>query len=672
MSIDTPNTIQNSRQQLKASTSGPNAGVPGAGSVVTWRSIFIALLLIPPNVFWVIETECIWHSGHPTTISLFWNVVLNLFFLILINLGIKQVSPKSALSQAEFITIYTMLSIASGLAGHDTLALTIPALPHAFWFATPENDWADLIHPYIPEFLVVSDKEILRGIYDGETPFYNRRIMGAWVGSTLWWTSFIIATSTIMICLNVIARKQWTEHEKLAYPIIQLPMAITERGGAAGFFRNRLLWYGFVVAALINVWHGLAYFFPSLPDFSVRHNARDWGKFFTDRPWNAMGGIPVPLYPFVIALGFFLPLDLSFSLWFFYLFSKIQRVVGSALGIPGPFPYLSEQSIGGWLAIFIMAVMVTRRHLANVCRTILGHAGSIDDSQEPISYRASLLLIIISGFYILWFTLKAGMTFWIIIPYFLFFYALSVGITRVRAEIGPPAHEMAGMCNGQQFLINLLGTRPLGGRNLGFITLNWWMSGRGYREHIMPHQLESFKMAERASMNTKKLVFAMLLAVIWGSLVTFWATLSELYRLGGAVTGAGGGIGPSIGHIGQFNWLSGLLNFPREPDLPATGAMAGGVGFTFFLMVMRSRFMWFPLHPAGYAISLTGGVGYFWSCLVIANVLKWLTLQFGGAGSYRKAIMLMFGIMLGEYVVGAFWSVLSVVIQQPIYDFAPG
>ena len=319
-----------------------------------------------------------------------------------------------------------------------------------------------------------------------------------------------------------------------------------------------------------------------------------------------------------------------------------------------------------------MAVLVTRRHLANVWRTIWGQANGIDDSQEPISYRVASLLIFMAGLYILWFTLKAGMTLWIIIPYFLFFYALSVGITRVRAEIGPPAHEMAGMCNGQQFLINLLGTRPLGGRNLGFITLNWWMSGRGYREHIMPHQLESFKMAERASMNTKKLVFAMLLAVIWGSLVTFWATLSELYRLGGAITGAGGGIGPSIGHIGQFNWLSGLLNFPREPDLPAIGAMAGGIGFTFFLMVMRSRFMWFPLHPAGYAISLTGGVGYFWSCLVIANVLKWLTLQFGGAGSYRKAIMLMFGIMLGEYVVGAFWSVLSVAIQQPIYDFAPG
>ena len=80
----------------------------------------------------------------------FWNVVLNIFFLILINLFIKRVAPKSALTQGEMITIYAMLSIASGLAGHDTLALTIPALPHAFWFATLENDWADMFHRLYP------------------------------------------------------------------------------------------------------------------------------------------------------------------------------------------------------------------------------------------------------------------------------------------------------------------------------------------------------------------------------------------------------------------------------------------------------------------------------------------------------------------------------------------
>jgi len=50
--------------------------------------------------------------------------------------------------------------------------------------------------------------------------------------------------------------------------------------------------------------------------FDVRHDSAkhyidtwSWGK-----PWSAMGRIGVPLYPFCIALGFMIPLDLCFSL----------------------------------------------------------------------------------------------------------------------------------------------------------------------------------------------------------------------------------------------------------------------------------------------------------------------------------------------------------------------
>ena len=641
-------------------------------SGVTWRAILIALLLIPPNVFWIIEVECVWHSGHPTTISLFWNVVLNLFFLILLNLIIKRFAPRAALTQGEMVTIYAMLSIASGLAGHDTLALTIPAIPHAFWFATLENDWAGLFHNHIPKHLVVADKELIRGFYEGDTPFYTEKLLRAWLWPTLWWTAFILPWGTIMICLNVIVRKQWTEHEKLAYPIIQLPLAITERGGSASFFRNRILWIGFISAATLDVWHGLAHFYPILPDFSVRHNARNWGTFFTEKPWNAVGTITVPLYPFVIGLGFLLPLDLSFSIWFFYIVEKLQRVFGSAVAIPPPFPYFSEQSIGAWLAIFVATLVITRRHLLNVARTILGRPNGLDDSDEPIRYRTCLVLIILSALFITWFCLKAGMTLLIILPYFAFFYALSVAITRVRAEIGPPAHEMAGMVNGQQFLINILGTRRIGPNNLTVFPYFWFFSGRGYREHIMPHQLEAFKIAERTGMNTKRLVAAMMIAVLFGALASFWATVSELYRLGGAITGAGGGVGPSIGHIYQFRWLAGLLAYPRDPDATAMGFMAGSMGFTFLLMLMRMRFIWWPLHPAGYALSMTGGVGYFWTCLVISTTIKWFVLRFGGPALYRKAVGFFFGVILGEYCVGAFWSVLSVIIRTPIYDFAPG
>ena len=112
--------------------------------------------------------------------------------------------------------------------------------------------------------------------------------------------------------------------------------------------------------------------------------------------------------------------------------------------------------------------------------------------------------------------------------------------------------------------------------------------------------------------------------------------------------------------------------FPRDPNVPAMSFMASGLGFTFLLMFMRMRFIWWPLHPAGYPISMTYGVGYFWSCLVISTFLKWMALRFGGPTTYRRMIFFFFGVILGEYCVGAFWSVLSVIIREPIYDFAPG
>jgi len=220
--------------------------------------------------------------------------------------------------------------------------------------------------------------------------------------------------------------------------------------------------------------------------------------------------------------------------------------------------------------------------------------------------------------------------------------------------------------NGQQFLINILGTRGFGFENLGVVPFFWFFSGRGYREHIMPHQLEGLKMAERARMNTKRLLFAIGVALVVGSLGSWWAGVSEMYRLGYARAQ------PFVGHIGQFGWAAGHFRNPQDPNVSASAAMAGGLMFTFMLMFMRMKFMWWPLHPAAYAISMTNGVQYFWSCLVISTVIKFVVLKFAGMQANRKATSFFFGIILGEYCVGAFWSALSVILQTRTYDFAPG
>jgi hypothetical protein len=87
---------------------------------------------------------------------------------------------------------------------------------------------------------------------------------------------------------------------------------------------------------------------------------------------------------------------------------------------------------------------------------------------------------------------------------------------------------------------------------------------------------------------------------------------------------------------------------------------------------MRMQFLWWPFHPAGYALGLNFGTDYFWSCLLIASVVKFFIFRYGGQRAYHASLPFMYGMVLGEYTIGAFWSAASVIYQKPIYDFAPG
>jgi hypothetical protein len=190
-------------------------------------------------------------------------VIFILLVLIFFNLLLLKFLPSFALTQAELLVVYTMLSIATALAGIDLMQLLPPIMGHAFWFATQENEWKELFWQYIPRWLVVSDKSVLRGYYEGDSTLYTVLHVKSWLFPVLWWSGFLFALFFVMLCINVILRKQWTENEKLTYPIIQLPLEMTKEGGGKSFFLNRFLLLGFAVAGGIDLINGLHYFYPT-------------------------------------------------------------------------------------------------------------------------------------------------------------------------------------------------------------------------------------------------------------------------------------------------------------------------------------------------------------------------------------------------------------------------
>ncbi len=636
--------------------------------LVTTRALLLGAALIPFNVYWVMMVEGIWHTGHPSVMALPWGVVFNLLVLLGVNVLLKRFLPRHALTQAEFVTVYVMVAIAVMLAGHDTLQLGVPNLTYGWWFATDANSWGTLFHKELPRFLSVSDPRVLQPYYDGHSTLYTAERLKAWAGPVLWWVAIVGAVGMVMVGINVLLRKQWTEREKLGYPIVQLPLAMTAEGGNPKFFANRALWVGIALGACLDIWNGLHAFWPQIPLIDVRHDGAhyidtwSWGL-----PWSAAGTIQLPLYPFLTALGFLIPLDLCFSMWFFYLLRKLQQVAAAALPLPmmPGLPYLGEQSFGSWFVLFGYAMWVGRRYFAELGGSILrGEVKDETEAGDPMSHRAAVTAIIGGLAFLVYVLLKAGMTMGAIVPFVVFAVVIHTAVTRVRAELGPPAHEMAGNMNASNLEVMFAGTRSLGARNLAIFPFFWWLTGRGYRTSPMPVQLEGFKMVEVSGGEPSRLAVGMGVAFLLGGLFSFWSAIHLQYQYGTTAL---------VWHNGgQWSELASQLTYAQDPSWQRISFVGVGGLATLALTWLRINYLWFPLHPAGYALDLLFGVEYFWSCLLLAWLIKWAILRWAGQKSYQRFMPTVYGVIIGEYCVGAFWSAMSVILKRHMYDFSPG
>ncbi|HJN15945.1 MAG TPA: DUF6785 family protein [Armatimonadota bacterium] len=629
------------------------------GKGVTWRSVLIGLILIPPNCVWVVQVEIVHYSGHPTCLSIFSNAVFSLFLVILFNLALRRIRPQWALTQGELLTSYIMVALGASVAAHDMLQMLVPTMAHGHWFATPENKWEQLIHPHLSEWLIVTDQHALEGYHEGRTSILDSANYVPWLKPLFWWGTFVLTLIFVMQCINSVMRKQWTESEKLTYPLIQLPVEMTRSGGASGLYVGWVFWFGFAAGAGLDLYNGTAFLVPSIPQLNVK--LTNLSHYFSGAPWNAVGWFPVSYYPFVVGLSFFLPQDVSFSCWFFYLFRKAIQVFAAATGwgqLAGA-PFLIEQAWGAWMAFAGLAAYSARRHLAMVWKTIRNQPGGIDDSREPMRYRFAVGGVALGLAYLTAFWVKAGGSIWPIGLYFILYYALFSAVSKMRAEIGPPTHELGSMAT-TRMVGEIFGTKSLGaGTLVSFAML--WFNNRMVRSHQMPIQLEGFKMAERSGIDYKRLAWAMMAAVTLGLLSGYWALLSDAYNSKGA---------RGTGFAGEsFRQLQGWLIAPRGPEPLHIAFIGGGAVFALLLGAARMRITGWPFHPAGYALGMVFGLDYVWMPILIAWASKGLLLRYGGLRAHAAVIPFICGLILGEFVVGSFWSSLSVLLDKPMYTF---
>ena len=153
---------------------------------------------------------------------------------------------------------------------------------------------------------------------------------------------------------------------------------------------------------------------------------------------------------------------------------------------------------------------------------------------------------------------------------------------------------------------SLLGTRRLRAGNLTMLSLMNWLSGASYasfRTHPMPDQLEAFKLAERTGIRNRTmfgvLVIASLVGILSSLILYPYAIYSEGVAAGSEQIHAGG--------ADTYNFLSSWLMNPKPTDWLATSVLGFAFAVNLGIIFLRSRFVWCPLHPAGYVIGVAPG-----------------------------------------------------------------
>jgi hypothetical protein len=670
MSVKTK-SIEDEAQPLEAPSLVPRA------RSVTARAMLLGMLLMPVNAYWVVQMETVRYSAHPTTISLFFNCVFILVVLAGANSLVRRFCPSWAFAQGELLLVYSMLCIGSCMAGHDCAQILVPSLTWPYAQANAGNGYQSLFWRFLPKWAMMSDNTAARGFWLGNSTLYTKQHLLAWLPATLVWTAFAGVLLWVMQCVNVLIRKQWTENERLTYPLVKIPMEITDSQpfgrGQSGvpLTRNKLFWIGFAVAFSIDLVNSLNYYFPAIPPIGTPGNgASSWDLhwYVTTKPWNAIGWTPLSFYPFMIGIGMLMPMDFLFSSWFFYLFWKAQQIVvaANAWDADPKMPYANYQGLGAYLLFFVSTIWLSRPYLAQVLRRAFGRPTELNDTDEPLRYRTALLGLAGGLLILICFSMALGMAWWLAVAFFTIYLALALAITRMRAELGTPVHDLH-FTGPDWTLTDLLGPRALGPQSLAAFSLFYWFN-RAYRGHPMPHQLEAFKMAEQTGQKKEMRgwFWALLLAGVFGMICAFWAMLHCYYIYGGTAK-------ISVGTaFGSESWdrYAGWMKNPQGPN--GHVAVAIGVGFLFamFLQAMRVRFAWWPFHPLAYAVSGSWEMNLLWLPLFIAWVVKSAILRFaGGINGYRTAMPFFYGLIMGQFIPGSLLNIWGIITHNQTYQF---
>lgn len=663
-------------EQRRTDTEKTESPKPEALPVRWGYPILVALPLIILTGGWITWSEMRTGVTEITISTLFIAVAFVLFVATLGNRIIGRLfGARAAMTQAELLVLYAMLTIATSVAGIGNLGFFTPFLGNAFWFANSGNSW-NLWHPLLPRWLGPPDKEILKGFYEGKSNFFQPEILSAWAFPLISWAVFLFILLWTLLCLASMLRRRWMDEEHLTFPVVALPVEMTRQDST--LVRNYLLWLGFLIPCVLHSMNSLASLYPGIPSFPINTST----QLLTGMtlPWTGLGSVLLLTHPAGIGFGYLVNTDILFSLGFFFWLKKALNLVGTILNWrdPGPdeygdgnpvFPFTGFQAWGAWLTVGIAVLWTGRRYFAAyLSRALSDKSDYPEDAGEPLTARQAFWGFLLGFVLLCGIVIAMGAPPWIPIAFLGIYILIMLALTRLEAETAVLSPLLAWV-HPHGILTTTLGTGNLSRLELTHMASLTWFN-LDYRAAVMPQQLQGFVALRRAGVkNLRPLVGALMLAAAVGIASALLWDMHFYYTLGAATAN----VNQYRTNMGNVPWwtLNGWLAQPKPPNLVSVAGMVFGSAVTLLLTYLRTRFIGFPLSPAAYVLDATWAMELFWLDITIAWLVKSAFLRYGGIKLYRTAMPFFLGLILGDFVTGAAWNLFGALTGLSLFRTFP-
>lgn len=636
-----------------------------ASSGITIKGVGIGILASALISAWITYAR----TGATTSDVNITHLPVSLFAIFIlitsVNLFYRKYTNRKGLSPSEMLTVLAMGLVAAMIPARGLTGIWLGLMAAPYYRGTPENGWIEHVQPHLPDFLYpTNDGKQTTLLYEG-LPTGAEIPWDVWAIPIFWWLTLILAGFSVCACIVVILRKQWIEHERLDYPLVApITEMIEDMEDVQGtskwpnLFKGRLFWTGFAIAFGIIGWNIVTYFVATWPRINVSPNG---GLFYFARLFPPL---LTHLNTYSIGFGYFVKLEILFSIWFFHflLMSQIAliRKTGFQLGrmhsSGGGWgdPLIQWQSLGALFVFVGWGLWAARHHLAAVYKKAFRGDPDVDDSNEMFSYRTAVLGLVLGNLYIMAWLFQSGVEFRLMaitIPAGIFIY---IALARFVCEsgtlfLGLPVSPL-------DVSYQILGTETISARVLTASTTTHalrWM-------YFTPALSQGAKAGDRVRGSRKTLFWAILAGLLTALAINIIMVLYLGYSYGAF------NFVEYPFHLyapRRYDAIVAAFKSPEPPSWERLALFAFGGLIMATLTFLRYRLPWWPIHPVGFIVTTTSLLHEITALLVVWT-FKAIVMRIGGVQFYRRFRPLFFGIIVGRSA-GVLTSFLVDIIWFP-------